>query len=66
MDRFCLACWNRRNHLHLTVEQVELSKSVFTCSDCGKMERMVIGMISENAGARSLLRQNKSEGCCKD
>ena len=59
MDSYCLACWNERNGLHLTEEQVELSKEPRVCAGCGQPLPVVSGMTSELSRSRSLLRQEE-------
>ena len=41
MAEFCLDCWNELNHIHLTEEDVILSKHLDLCEGCEKMRPVV-------------------------
>jgi len=42
MAEFCLDCWNKLNHIHLTEEDVILSKDLDLCEGCEEMKQVII------------------------
>ena len=42
MAEFCLDCWNKLNHIHLTEEDVTISEELDLCEGCGKMMPTIV------------------------
>jgi len=42
MAEFCLDCWNKLNHTHLTEEDVILDDELDICEGCAQMKPTIV------------------------
>ena len=56
MAEFCLNCWNKMNEMSLTNKDVKISKDLYLCEGCGKMQNVI--MFYEKYGTiKNLIRK---------
>jgi len=64
MAEFCLDCWNKLNHTHLTQEDVILSAELDLCEGCAQMKPTIDvfrkGKKKSKAGHRGKHRKPRS------
>jgi len=64
MAEFCLDCWNKLNHTHLTQEDVILSEDLDLCEECAEVKSVIIclGKRRNRKGQSPPRRRHKRQG----